>query len=200
MAELDTLLSTGISDEAANVALERISAEAQAVRDAVEAPRPFTFTLTGRESELRLNVRNNGDVPLQVVVQPRSPKLTFPEGDQLVELNAAGVTEIIVPVEARANGTSSIEVQLVTPELAVGVEGPVVLTARVNALTGLGQVITGGAVIVLLSWWFSHFRRRRRTRLALVNGNGRVLADLSPDAAEAIATDGPGHVSAAGDH
>ena len=56
------------------------------------------------------------------------------------------------------------------------------------------------AVIVLLSWWFSHFRRRRRRRLALVNGNGRALAELSPDAAEAVAADRPGHVSAAGDH
>ena len=36
------------------------------------------------------------------------------------------------------------------------------LTARVNALAGLGQVVTGGAVLVLVSWWYGHFRRRRR--------------------------------------
>ena len=68
--------------------LAAVSAEAAAVRDSVVAPRPFTFTLTGRSSPLRLNLRNDADEPLQVVVRPSSPKLTFPDGDQLVELDA----------------------------------------------------------------------------------------------------------------
>ena len=36
---------------------------------------------------------------------------------------------------------------------------PIVLTARVNALSGLGQLLTGAALLVLATWWFSHFRR-----------------------------------------
>ena len=36
------------------------------------------------------------------------------------------------------------------------------LTARVSALTGLGQVLTGGFILVLLTWWFTHWRSRRR--------------------------------------
>jgi uncharacterized membrane protein len=186
-AELDTLLSTGLDDAAVDAALERISSEAEAVRASVAVPPPFPFTLTGRESVLRLNIRNDADEPRRVVVRARSPKLTFPEGDLEVELNAAGNTEIELPVVARSNGTSSVEVELLTPAFEQTVDGPVVLTARVNALTGLGQVITGGAVLVLLSWWFGHFRRRRRARLNGA-GNGRPPApDLSPDAAEAIA-------------
>jgi hypothetical protein len=191
-AELDTLLSTGLDDEAVDAALDRISAEAAAVRDSVAVPEPFPFTLTGRESVLRLNIRNDANEPRRVVVRARSPKLDFPEGDLEVELAPAGSTEIELPVIARSNGTSSVEIELLTPAFGQTVAGPAVLSARVNALTGLGQVITGGAVLVLLSWWFGHFRRRRRARL---ERNGRrtgkaAVPDVSPDAAEAIARHG----------
>ena len=129
-------------------------------------PRPFDLTLTGRSSTLRLNLRNEATERLRVVVRARSPKLTFPEGDQTVELEPTGVTEVLIPVEARSNGTSAIEIDVLTPAIDQRVGEPVVLTANVNALTGLGQVITGGALLVLGSWWFGHFRRRRRQRAA----------------------------------
>ena len=45
-----------------------------------------------------------------------------------------------------------------TPSGAV-IGEPIVLTARVNALSGLGQLLTGAALLVLATWWFSHFRR-----------------------------------------
>ena len=174
---------------------DRISSEADAVRDSVAVPPPFPFTLTGRESVLRLNIRNDADEPRLVVVRARSPKLTFPEGNLEVELAPSGNTEIELPVVARSNGTSSVEVELLTPAFEQTVDGPVILTARVNALTGLGQVITGGAVLVLLSWWFGHFRRRRRERLdgAAAGNGGPSAPDLSPDAAEAIAGTAAAH-------
>jgi uncharacterized membrane protein len=187
--ELDTLLSTGLDDATVDAALERISAEAGDVRQSVSGPAPFTFTLTGRKSVLRLNLRNDADEPRRVLVRARSPKLTFPAGDLEVELAPSGNTEIELPVVARSNGTSSVEVELLTPNLGQTVDGPVVLTARVNALTGLGQVITGGAVLVLLSWWFGHLRRRRRERLGRT-APPRAAAptlEVSPDAAEAVA-------------
>ena len=189
-AELDTLLSTGLTDEEAGAELDRISAETAEVRARVEAPAPFTFTLTGRSSPLRWNLRNNGDEDLEVVVRASSPKLTFPEGDQLVTLAPGTATEVVIPVEARTLGTSAIGVEVLTPAFEQRVTDPVVLTARVNALTGLGQVVTGGALLVLLSWWFAHFRRRRRRRLAAITAleaQDEIGPDLSPDAAEVVA-------------
>ena len=187
--DLETLLSTAVSEAEVDATLERISAEAAAVRAQVEVPRRFTFTLTGRSSPLRLNLRNTAAEPLRVLVSPRSAKLTFPNGDQLVQLAADGVTEVVIPVEARSNGTSSLEVAVLTPVFGQEIGDPVVLTARVNALTGLGQVVTGAAILVLLSWWYGHFRRRRRARLARVGEvdglNGRRPGAVSPDAAEA---------------
>jgi hypothetical protein len=191
-AQLDALVNTALTDEQVDAVLSDITAEAEAIRNAVEPPQPFDFTLTGRSSTLRLNVRNNSDQTLQVLVRARSPKLTFPTGDQLVELSPAGSTEVVIPVEARSNGTSSIEVELLTPAFEQRIDGPVVLTANVNALTGLGQVITVGALLVLVSWWFSHFRRQRRARsLAAASAtSAAALDEISPDAAEAAA--GPG--------
>ena len=73
-------------------------------------------------------------------------------------------TSVIVPVEAKANGTSSINLVVSTPA-GDALGEPVTLTARVTALTGLGQVLTGGFVLVLLTWWFTHWRNRRRAEL-----------------------------------
>jgi hypothetical protein len=191
-ASLDALVSTGVSDRSADAELDRISAEVRSMYADVEAPRPFTFTLTGRRSTLRLNLRNNGTRDLKVVVRPSSPKLRFPNGDAAVDLKAGTATEVLIPVQARANGTSAIGIQILTPIGNQTVQGPVVLTARVNALSGLGQVVTGGAILVLVSWWYGHFRRRRRARRALLgevdNPANLMAAAVAPDAAEAVAT------------
>ncbi|MGH9135083.1 MAG: hypothetical protein ACRDZZ_14185, partial [Ilumatobacteraceae bacterium] len=72
---------------------------------------------------------------------------------------------------ARSNGTSEVLVELHTPSgSAIG--EPIALTARVNALRGLGQLLTGAALLVLVTWWFSHFRRTRRERHSEPSRNG----------------------------
>ncbi len=43
---------------------------------------------------------------------------------------------------------------------------PVTLTSRVNALTGLAQVLTAALFLILITWWFSHWRARRRKNAA----------------------------------
>ena len=60
---------------------------------------------------------------------------------------------------------------MLTPSGSV-IGEPIVLTARVNALSGLGQLLTGAALVVLATWWFSHFRRKRRQRHSAPSRNG----------------------------
>ena len=184
--ELDQLVSTALTDAEVDARLATITAEAQAVYGCVAMPNPFTFTLTGRASTLRLNLTNRCADELRVVVHPTSSKLTFPIGDVARTLAANGVTEVEVEVQSRSNGTSAVTIELLTPVGSLPLPQTLTLTARVNALSGLGQVVTGGALLVLGSWWYQHFRRRRRARRASLGevDNPIILASVSPDAAE----------------
>jgi hypothetical protein len=161
-AELDSLISTGYSDAEVEAATAELLAEADELKQAVQLPEPFTFTLTGRSGTIEVRIGNTLDEPLDVVVALDSTKVTFPEGDQRVTLRPLDETSVIVPVEAEANGMSSINLVVATPA-GEALGEPVTLAARVTALTGLGQVLTGGFVLVLLTWWFTHWRNRRRS-------------------------------------
>ena len=163
------------------MATATLVAEADALTQAVELPEPFTFTLTGRSGTIEVRLGNTSDERLDVVVALESGKITFPDGDQRVTLLPNDETSVIVPVEAESNGTSSINLVVSTPA-GEALGEPVTLIARVTALTGLGQVLTGGFILVLLTWWFTHWRNRRRAALA-DNGrerhpsNGKVGSD-----------------------
>ena len=158
---LDSFVSTAFDEETVDAELDELLAEAQTLRDGVVAPEPFTFTLTGREGDIDIRVGNDLDEPLNVVVRLSSPRLEFPEGDVSVTLVPGDDTTINVPVVARSNGTSPVTVDVLTPSGDPLTE-QVTLTSRVNALTGLGQVLTAALFLMLLTWWFSHWRARRR--------------------------------------
>lgn len=159
--ELDLLLSTGFSDAEADPRIDAVIDEVEVVPRDIDPPDPFTFTLTGQTSEITLRLGNSGSTPLRVLLRPDASKLTFPR--ELFEVDLApGTTNVIIPVSALSNGTFPVTIELLAPADQRPIADPIVLTARVNALTGLGQVLTGGALVVLASWWFSHFRGRRR--------------------------------------
>ncbi len=163
--ELDGLISTAYSDADVEVATNALVAEAGALENAVELPDPFTFTLTGRNGTIEVRLGNTSDEPLNVTMHLESSKVEFPDGDQQVTLRPNDETSIVVPVEARANGTSSITLTVNTPA-GTAIHEPVTLTSRVTGFTGLGQLLTGGFILVLLTWWFSHWRAKRRAAVA----------------------------------
>ena len=139
-----------------------IRSQLRNVRTSIKVPDSLTFTLSGRESNLRLQLRNTATQPLSVIVELVSAKLQFPTGSQLVTIPAESVFDLVVPVVARANGTFPIEVVLHTPDGATQVGRRIQLSARVSALAGLGQLATGTAVLILIAWWAAHVRRNRR--------------------------------------
>ncbi len=170
-AELDDLISTGYSDDDVQAATAELLAEAGAIRDAVVLPEPFTFTLTGRSGTIELRLGNTSPDPLIVDVALESTKVVFPDGNQQVTLRPLDQTSVVVPVEARSNGTSAIVLTVSTPA-GEPIDQPVTLTSRVTGFTGLGQVLTGGLILVLASWWFTHWRAKRREE-AIDNGRDR---------------------------
>lgn len=136
----------------------------QDIASLVVPPASTTFTLGGRDSPIRFSIRNDGSTDLEILVRLRSSKLRLPEGDKVVTLPARTSTAVEFAVGARSNGRFPVNLQLLTPSGDVPLGPPSTLTARVNAIAGLGQLVTGIALLFLLSWWANHFRRQYRRR------------------------------------
>lgn len=159
-----TAMSSAMTDDGFDAYIREVKVQLRQLRQQVKVPGALTFTLGGRESDLRLQVRNDSSTPLTVLVSISSAKLQLPDEPRLVTVQAGASADVVVPVVARANGTFPIDVQLLTPDGAIRVGRPVTLTARVSAIAGLGQVVSGAAMLILASWWVSHWRNRRRVR------------------------------------
>ena len=161
---LDVIPDRNLSDEQREAYFEVVVEETQRLADSVAAPIPTIFTLGGRDSSIRLSLRNDSDTELRIRVRLTSSKLRIPDGEQVVAIPAGTVASVEVPVEARTNGRFPATLQLLTPEGDIPLAPPTVFTARVNALAGLGQLVTGVAILLLATWWIAHFRRENRRR------------------------------------
>lgn len=122
-----------------------------------------TITLTARRGEIPVTLLNEADYPVHVDVRVTSDKLGFPDGaTRRVELARRNTTERF-SVEARASGAFPLRVSLVSPDgRLVAAESR--FTVRSTAVSGVGLVLTAGALVVLLAWWGRHHVRGRRNR------------------------------------
>jgi hypothetical protein len=170
-AILDLLPAEAWSDADRAELTSTIDADTDELASALVLPSATRFTLGGRRSEIVLGIRNEGDTELRAEVRLRSAKLTFPAGRQVEVFPPGELTRVSVPVEARTNGQFAVSVELVTPSGDLALGPPVVMTASVNALAGLGQLLSGAALLVLATWWVHHLRVRRRTRRAEALGS-----------------------------
>lgn len=161
---LDVIPDQNLTDEQREAYFAVVVEETQRLADAVAAPIPTIFTLGGRDSSIRLSLRNDSDTELRIRVRLTSSKLRIPEGEQVVAIPAGTVASVEVPVQARTNGRFPVTLQLLTPDGDISLAPPTVFTARVNALAGLGQLVTGVAILLLATWWIAHFRRENRRR------------------------------------
>ncbi|MEY4819366.1 MAG: hypothetical protein RL200_78 [Actinomycetota bacterium] len=162
--ELLLIQSDSLNSERFDLYLKGFKAQLRTFRASVSVPESLTFTLSGKSSDLRLQLRNSTSTPLSVLVTLSSAKLTFPEKPQVVTVAANSAVDVIIPVVARANGTFPLEVVLYTPDGTAQVGKRIRLSARVSALAGLGQLVTGVALLLLASWWIAHWRKQHRMK------------------------------------
>ncbi|HEX9992141.1 MAG TPA: DUF6049 family protein [Acidimicrobiales bacterium] len=131
---------------------------------AVQVPGNRSITITARRGRLPLTFRNDAGYPVDVTVQLDSDnKLAFPEGESFPLELAEGTTRLEVVVEARTSGTSRVEVRLTSPDGLLQL-GTTRLTVRSTAVSGVGIVLSAGALVFLLAWWARHWRGTRRRR------------------------------------
>jgi len=199
-ALIDALPSTALTDQQVATMSADLQAGFDEFRNGVQGPAPFAFTLTGRTGTIRFRIHNNTDTPLTVMVRLAGAKLTFPVNDVLYTIDPQGQKLVTADAESKSNGTSQVIVRILTPS-GTQIVPDVALTARVRALTGLGQLITGAGLLVLLTWWVRHWRlsRRRNGAAATTDRHPAVratrglphIADDPDDPPDAVASSLP---------
>jgi hypothetical protein len=201
---IDALSSTAVSDARAATMATAMRSDFESFHDAIEVD-ASSFTLTGRNSDVRFALRNLTDGPLKVRVSLSSPKIRFPEGDQIIVLQPGVSTNVTFEAEALSNGTTGVFLRVYVPaeNRDVQIVDEQVLTARVNSFAGLGQLVTGAGLLLVLTWWVRHWRQSRRKQLSasLLDrhpsaGNGAHAGaaagaapssgELAPDAASSL--------------
>jgi hypothetical protein len=190
------LPSTAMSSGDAAALVADIDDEFAEISTSIVPPEPFLFTLTGKRQPIRFKMRNNGTTPLTVRIRLESAKIRFPDGDQIETLEPGVDQEIEVDVEALSNGSSSVFLRVFAPDpnRSLEVVPQTVLTARVNSLAGLGQLLTGALLLLIATWWFTNWRRSRARDRAAVNvsrhpSNGGIADESDTDGARDSGSD-----------
>ncbi|MEI7618684.1 MAG: hypothetical protein WCK14_08700 [Actinomycetota bacterium] len=175
-ATIAVLASSALTDEAVAKATTALNNELASVTGAV-SPRPiYAFTLSGRRTTIRLRIENISDEPLRVMVRLTANKLTFPKGDQVVTIEAQSITDVAVPVVARTNGSFPVSLDVLSPDGGLPLVNTFYLKARVSALTGVAQLLTGGGLLMLLAWWGRNLRAGRRAKHNVVGRSNHPVA------------------------
>lgn len=131
---------------------------------ALDAPNGQSVTLTAREGEVPLTLRNELGYPVDVVVRLDSTdRLTFPEGDTIAMTLDEEMERISLQVRARTSGDSPLRVEVTSPDGRLTVT-ETQFRVRSTAVSGVGLVLTVGAGLFLALWWARHFRSVRRAR------------------------------------
>ncbi len=133
------------------------------------------ITLTERQADLRITIRNGQPLPITVELLLSAEKLRFVDGERFTRTLDPGDNEVLVRVETLASGDARVTVNITSPggqiELTEGV-----VDIRSTAISGLGLVISIIALVVLGGWWARTILRVRRNRAAAA----ATAADTTP--------------------
>jgi len=163
--EIGLLPTSALTDTQVGAITDQLQQQFAAITAAVELPKPFSFTLTGRSTDVPVKLHNNGNSTLRVIVRLSSSKLENTVVEQAVELPPQSLVEVKVPIKALTNGFFPVTLQVLTPtKIQIGSVVPLNLT--VAAFSGLGRLLTGVLLLVILTWWVRHLRQNWRKRAA----------------------------------
>ena len=151
--------SSGVTEP--NEYVAGLRAQLTATRAAVTVTTPKSITLSGRQGAIRIQIRNDSAQALTVRVRMASAKLDLTQPVRLVTLAAGSTTEVEVAAGTRTNGRFPISVRVTTPVGNQEVVPYITITAKVNAIAGLGQLVGISLLLVILAWWWSNWRRSR---------------------------------------
>ena len=134
-------------------------------------------TVTAHRTNLPLTVHNGGTRTLDVVVRLESTDLEL-EGQTTVPLRLApgDRVDLNVPVEISRAGDFRLRTRVTSPDGQLQLAERLV-TVRSTAISGVGVVLSLGALVFLFVWWGRQVRRKRRQRRPVT---AAVVAPPSP--------------------
>lgn len=136
-------------------------------------------TLATRSATLPVTIRNDQNLPINVIVRITSEKLRFPDGEELLLALAPGLNELQLPVETVASGDARIGISVTSPDGRLDLASGSV-DIRSTAISGLGLVVSLISLAVLLTWWLRTILRVRRTRRAATVPDTSSADEVSP--------------------
>jgi hypothetical protein len=146
--------------------LDSIHQAVTAITGKVTAPASRTVTLTSRRANIPLSVENGTARTVRVRVTLASQKLDFPHGsDRLVVLRPGKNKTESFDVNARASGTFPVLITWSSPDRGIDLQRAR-YTVRSSVVSGVGLILTIGAIVFLAGWWLTHWRRNRRAEAA----------------------------------
>lgn len=157
-------LSTTQSDQYLRSITAEVGRSTAAIR-LIDPPRRITFT--AHEGAVPVLIENGTGRPVSVLVSMSSEKLEFPDGETVIVDIPPGVHEISLDVAARTSGDSVLDLTISSPDRGITLDATRV-TVRSTALSGVGLVIAGIALLFLLVWWMRTRRSRRPNQRLIV--------------------------------
>lgn len=140
--------------------VDAATAASSGILDRVNFTGTSNLNITSRRSTLPILFDNRNDFPVTVALRARSDRLSFPEGDTMTVDLPPGITRIDFPVEALASGSVPLSVEL------RDASGSVILAeqqfhVRSTAISGVGLLVSFGALLVLIAWWIRTWSSNR---------------------------------------
>jgi len=145
-------------EEAAVLAAAR--AVMAAALDSITASESRSLTITSRRTSIPLTFTNALDQPLQVRLRLQSPRLNFLDGEEQMLTLRPGLNRVDVAVEVRASGQFMMKADLLAPE-SDRVLASTRQRIRSTTFSGVGLMLSGGALLFLVIWWSRTLRRGR---------------------------------------
>ena len=168
--------SADVADRLRPAVLEVANRLIEQVKGMVKLPGNRSITFTARQGRIPITVLSSASFPVRVSVKVSSQKLDFdPVGVPGAECAKSGTAEVCtlvlrnqdttlqVPIVARTAGVFSLAVSLESPDgsliLASNVD-----TVRSAAASGVGVILSVGAILLLAVWWARDVRHGRRAK------------------------------------
>lgn len=127
----------------------------------ISASEPRTLTITSRRSAIPLRFQNDTGRPIEVRLRLESPRLAFRDGALQRLTLQPGLNRLDVEVEVQASGQFTLQAELLAPR-SDRILASTRQRIRSSAFSGVGLMLSGGALLFLVIWWSRTLRRRSR--------------------------------------